>query len=158
MHKATEFFEISTALAPDADRWTGSPATDVYNMKYWSNIAFFITEGAGGVGTTKITAEECTSKAAAGAAAIPIRYRMRADRTDAWGAWTSVAVAATGYTLVAGASKEVMISIDAAELSDGYPFVRLQTAEVDSTAVDAAIIAVLSGPRYPQETLDISVS
>jgi hypothetical protein len=133
------------ALAPDADLYNGNPATDVFNLKNYNHITFLLVEGAGGTGTVKVQVEECTSAAGAGNTARAFSYRLMST-VDTWGALT--ASASTGYTTVAGANKMVAIEIDAAELSDGYNFVRLQLTEVVNDPCDAAVIAILSEPRY----------
>lgn len=152
----TEQNEVSMALAPDADLYAADPATDVYNMKYYDHITFILNEGAGGTGTVKIEVEECTSKAGAGNTAIAFRYRLKSDKDGAFGAVT--ASAATGYTTVAGANKQVAIEIDADELSDDSPYVRLQLTEVVDSPCDAGVVAILSKPRYGSDSLPISTS
>jgi hypothetical protein len=138
---------VAWALMPDADLYDPDPATDVFNLKQYGHITFILFEGAGGTGTVKIEVEECTTAAGANNTAIAFRYRLMAT-TDTWGALT--ASAKTGYTTVAGANKAVAIEIDASELSDGYNFVRLQLTEVVDDPCDAAVIAILSEPRYAQ--------
>ena len=144
-----EFLPVC-ALLPDADRYTANPATDVYNLKYYQEITFILFEGAGGAGTTTLTVEECTAADGTGATAIAFKYRLLANAgsADTWGAWT--AATSSGYLTIAGANKGVAIRVTADMLSAGYPYVRVQTTEDDSTAVDAVIIAILGGARYPQ--------
>lgn len=143
----TELNHPVYALMPDADRYNSDPATDVFNMENYDHITFILMEGAGGTGTVKIEVEECTTAAGANNTAIAFRYRLMST-TDTWGALT--ASASTGYTTVAGANKMVAIEVDASELSDGYNFVRLQLTEVADDPCDAAVIAILSQPRYAQ--------
>lgn len=143
----TEQHHVVRALAPDADRYNGDPATDVFNLENYGHITFLLDEGAGGTGTVKIEVEECTAADGTGATAIAYRYRVSSG--DTWGALT--AVAAAGYTTVAGADKMVAIEIDAKELSDGSNFVRLQLTEVVDDPCDAAVLAILSEPRYAQD-------
>lgn len=155
MAKFSEENEIRTVLAPDADRWTSNPATDVVSLKYWDHVTFIVTEGAGGVGTRTTKVEKCTSKAAANNTAIAFNYRV-GTYTGALGAIT--AATSAGYLQPAGANKHLIIEVDAAELGPSYPFVRLTFTETDSTAVDAAVIAILSKSSYPQATQPISLS
>jgi len=143
---------VVIALQPDADRYNADPATDVFNMENYDHITFILMEGAGGTGTAVLTVEECTAADGTGATAIGFRYRLMST-IDTWGALT--AVASTGYTTVAGANKLVAIEVDADELSDGSNFVRLQITESANDPVDAAVLAILGRPRYPQ---DIPVS
>jgi len=152
----TEHNEISTALQPVADAYAADPATDVYNMKYYEHISFVIVEAAGGTGTVKIQVEECTSKAGAGNNAIAFKYRVKSDSNGAFGALT--ASAATGYTTTAGANKVIVVEVNADELAADSPYVRLQLTEVADSPCLAGVVAILSGPRYPQSTLAISTS
>ena len=152
----TQENELSMALVPAADQYAADPATDVYNTKYYNHITFLLNEGAGGTGTVKIEVEECTSKAGAGNTAIPYKYRLKSSKDGAFGALTTVA--ATGYTTVAGANKQVAVEIDAAELSAGSPFVRLQLTEVADSPCVAGVTAILSKCSYPQAVLPISTS
>lgn len=139
---------VVIGLQPDADRYNGDPATDIFNMENYDHITFILMEGAGGTGTAVLTVEECTDAAGTGATAIAFRYRLMST-IDTWGALT--AVAATGYTTVAGANKLIAIEVDAEELSDGSNFVRLQITESVDSPVDAGVLAVLSRARYPQD-------
>lgn len=134
-------------LQPDADRYNADPASDVFNMEHYDHITFLLFEGAGGTGTVKLQVEECTAIDGTGATAIAFRYRVQSGET--WGALT--ASAATGYTTTAGANKAVAVEVEAAELSDGSPFVRLQLTEVADDPCDAVLIAVLTKARYPQD-------
>ena len=133
------------ALAPDADRWDSSPATDVISMALHDEITFIVMEGAGGAGTTTITVEECDDTTPTNSTAIAFKYRL-ASSGDTFAALT--AVAAAGYLTIAGANKMIQITIKSEDLSAGFPFVRIQTTEGDSTAVDAAIIAIMGQNRY----------
>jgi len=151
----TEQHQVSYALLPDADRYDSDPATDVYNMELYDHITFILIEGAGGVGTTTLTVEECNTIAGGDNTAIAFNYRL-CTTVDTWGALT--AATAAGYATVAGANKMVAIEIDAEELSSDHPFVRVQTTELADGAVDAAIIAICSKPRYAQDVMPTSIA
>ena len=143
----TERNHIAIGLVPDADLYAADPATDIINMEDYSHVTFLLTEGAGGTGTVKLTVEECDDTTPTNSTAIAFKYRV-CSSGDTWGALT--ASAATGYTTTAGANKMVAVEVDAAELSDGYPFVRLQLTEVVDDPCDAGVVVILSGARYPQ--------
>ena len=142
---------LAMALAPDADRFNGDPATDVYSLENYDEITFVVIEGAGGVGTATITVEECTSAAAAGATAIGFKYKTAttADTTATWSTWSTAT--SSGHKPAAAANKMTAVRVRASELSNGSPFVRVQLAEDDSTAVDACVIAILGDCRYSGE-------
>lgn len=142
----TEKNQIAYATLSVADAYNGNPATNCINMGKYGHVTFVLVEGAGGTGTVKITLEECTSAAGAGNTAIPLKYRL-CTTNDTWGALTSVAVAATGYTTVAGANKMVAIEVDADDLDAGYTYVRLQLTETVDSACNACVLAICSAPR-----------
>ena len=146
--------QIVMALAPDADRWTGNPATDIINTKNYGHVTFIVMEGVGGTGTTTLTVEECDDVTPTNSTAIAFKYRL-ATSGDTFGALTSIA--STGYLTIGGANKMVIIEVEAADLSDGFPFVRVQTTEDDSTAIDGAIIAICSKPRYSQAIMPTAI-
>jgi len=139
------------ALAPDADRWNGSPASDVYSMANYSEITFLVIEAAGGVGTATITVEECTSAAGAGATAIAFDYKTAtsADSSATWSAWTAATDA--GFKPAAGANKMTAVRVLASDLSEDSPYVRAKLTEDNSDPCDACIVAILSNCRYPGE-------
>jgi hypothetical protein len=141
---------IVTVLAPDADRWTANPATDVVNMANYGHACFFISVGAGAVGQTVVTAEECNTLAGGDATAIAFSYRI-ATTPGVFGALT--AATTSGFTTSANADADYVVEIDASELSSDHQYLRLQTTEGDSTPVDAAIICVLSKPRFAEDVL-----
>lgn len=151
----TESNMVVPVLYPDADRYNTSPASDVVNMKLYSHVTFLLTEGAGVTGTAVLTVEECTAAAGTGNTAIPFRYRV-ASTPDTWGAVTAATTA--GFETTAGANRQYAIEVDAAELSDGYPYVRVQVTESGNAPVDASMIAILSKARYPQAVLDTSLT
>jgi len=149
---------IVVGLQPDADRWTGNPQTDVISIKNADHVTFIVSEGAGGAGYGTITMQACPNFTPTGTVDMGFRYRLTAttvtEVTDE--AWASVA--ATGLLTTAGANKLIVIEVDAAEIRAAgekhtTPFVAVGVAltmtETDSTAVDAVILAVLSGLRYP---------
>ena len=135
------------ALAPDADRYNSDPATDIINMGDYAHIDFFIMEGAGGTGTATVTMHSSDDVSASNTTAIGFRYRV-AQTADTFGVWTTVAA---NYLLIAGANKMVQIQVDADQLADGEPYVRMTLTEAVDSPVDAGVLAILSGVRYGQE-------
>ena len=133
----TQEHAIVTVLAADADRYNTDPATDIVTTQDFRHVTWFLIESAGATGTVKIQVEECTDNAGAGATAIGFNYRVGTN-LGVFGA--IVASAAAGYTTVAGADKIIAIELDAAELSDGSDWARLQLTEVVDSPVDARIL------------------
>lgn len=151
----SQHFPIVLALAPDADRYNGNPATDVISMKNALRCTFLLQEGAGGTGTVKITAEACDDFVPTNTVEIPFKYRVASNSgtlTDQFGAVTDAAVPANGYTTVAGANKMVEVIIDAEDLPDGYTAVRLKLTEVANDPCDAGVIAILHQVRHRSAT------
>ena len=155
----TQKHQVVMALAPDADQYAADPSTDVINMKLFGHCTFVLEEGAGGTGTVKIVAQACDNVAGDNPTAINFRYRVTAAAGgDTFGALTETTVAADGYTTVAGAQKQLVIEIDAAELPDGQPCVYLDLTEVVDDPCDAGILAILSEPRYAAETMPTAIA
>ncbi|MCP4640740.1 MAG: hypothetical protein GY851_09920 [bacterium] len=90
--------------------------------------------------------------------AIAFDYRVLTSATtsDSWGALT--AATAAGVTVAAGANKMIAVRVRAQSLTEGYPFVRLQLDEVANAAVDAAVVAILSGPKHAGASLPTAVA
>jgi hypothetical protein len=136
----------SSNIASYADFTTTNPATDIVSMKNYQRCTFVVIYGAGAVGTSTITVEACAT-ASGTTQAIAFNYRA-CTTPDTWGEVT--ACDSAGFTTAANADKMYLIEVNAAELYSTYSFVRLQFTEVDSTAVDGTVIAILSQPRYIQ--------
>lgn len=143
------FVHVGTSgfIASYADFTTTNPATDIVSMKNYNRCTFVLIYGAGAVGTATVTVESCDTVVPGTATAIAFNYRV-CTTPDTWGEVT--ACAATGFTTAANADKMYLIEVNAAELYSTNSFVRLQFTEVDSTAVDGTVIAIMSQPRYIQ--------
>ncbi len=139
------------ALAPDADLYAADPATDIINMVDYQYCDFYVHEGAGGTGTALITMEECDDVTPTNSTEILFRYRV-AQTGDTFGDWTNTTSTSAGYTTIAGANKIVQIQVDADQLADGFPYVRIVLTEVVDDPCDAGVLAILSGPRYAEES------
>ncbi len=75
---------------------------------------------------------------------------------DTWGAWT--AAAAAGILPAAGANKMFAIYVSGADLSADSNFVRVTSAEGDSTAVDAGVIAILGKPKHAEDVMKTAIA
>lgn len=131
------------ALAPDADRWTGNPVTDRVRCPGTGKLQFLITEGAGGVGTITPTANAFAANSGGSGTLLAYRYKqvLTPGELDDAGGWTTATTA--GFLSTAGAGKQILIEFRADELPAGKPYVELTFTETDSTAVDAAVIAII---------------
>lgn len=133
------------ALAPDADRFNGNPATDVISLGKHSQVLFLLTKGTGAVGTADITIESCDTVVPGIATAIPFSYRVCTEG-DTWGEWQ--AATTDGFKTTAGENQQYEVLVNAAALNDEDEFIRLQITEDADGAVDAGVSAILIGPRY----------
>lgn len=143
---ASEMGHVILGLAPQATSNVAALTSDTFLMKGWSHASILI---AGGVGSTatSVTMGECTSFAGSDRTALTFRYAKEAtkdgDTLDAALAWASA------LTLGATAGVFAVIELDADELTDGYPYVQVNTAA--SASKDLCIFVVLSGGRYTED-------
>jgi hypothetical protein len=145
------------ALAPAADRFNTGPATDVFSMANLKKLTFLVYHIGGTTGTATLTVEQCTSAAAAGAAAIPFKYRrMTTGVDDTLGAISDAAAA--GIATVAAEDTIIEIEVDADQLDAGFSFVRLQTTELVNDPVVACVIALGHVARFQGVTMPSMLS
>ena len=118
-------------------------------MENHSHATIIVQVGVSAAAFTKIIVNECTSFAAAGATAIAHAiYKEETAAGDTLGART--AVAAAGTTPSANDTIFYVIEIDAAELSDGSPFIQLSLTNGANSVIGSAV-AILTGSRYANE-------
>lgn len=145
----TELMAPFTVLQPVADAYAADPATDIVNLQYYRRALFLIIEAAGGTGTATVEVEACTDNAGSDNEAIAYKYRVISDGD--WGTLTDATAA--GFTTTAGANKLIAIEVDAADLPDTKPYVRLQLTEVVDDPCLAGVLCILSEPRYAQDVM-----
>jgi hypothetical protein len=151
----SELNKIVMALAPDADRYNGDPASDVVALDKYNHATFILQEGEGGTGTAAITVEACDDFVPTNPVAIPFKYKV-CTTGDTFGAVQSAT--ASGVTPAAGANKQVAIEVDARSLPEGYNKCRAKLTEGVNSPVDAGMICILSEPRYAQELLPTAIA
>lgn len=130
------------------DTTTNAPTCDIFSMQNYNHATIILQTGTNSKGFA-ITVEECTSAAGAGNTALSdFNYREMAT-TDTWGALT----ASSGTITVADADDNHVfaIEIDADELTNGYPWVKLTCAAPASGNNFVSAIAILSEPRYMKD-------
>ncbi len=148
-HKFVNCF--SSGFVPaNEDIFAGDPASDVINMRDWRDIIFYIQKGTGAAGTATITIESCDDVTPSNQVPIIFKYRVLTTATDTWGAWIQATVA--GFTTAAAADNGYEIWAEASLLDDTNQYIRMQCDEVDGTAVDGGMGAILFNPRYAQAT------
>jgi len=145
---------IIAGVYPKADAFATSATTDYVSMENYSGIGFLIMTGDATAGTADgvVTVLAASDVSAAGAGAVPFKYRVCASSTtvDTWGALTDAAAA--GFAMTAGDNLMYWIEIDAADIEavdPGNPFAALKVLEVTNDPVPASIAIFGLGPRYP---------
>ena len=151
---------IVAGLYPVADCFAGGKSTDIINMENYGRATFVILTGAiedSGISNI-FTVDACDDASASNTSAMAFTHRtcLSSATVDTWGAQT--AAAATGYNLTdnaAVANAMHIVEVNAEDVSadggNGYGFVRLTIAETANKTITAAVICILSDPRYPQE-------
>ena len=143
---------VTSAEQPKGeDMFENDITSDITNMANWGGILYIVKKMTGAAGTAVATIESCDTVVPGTATAIAFRYRKMTTR-DTWGAWT--AATSSGVTISAGANEIWEFSVYDSELHGADQFVRLVLTEVDSTAVDGGVLAMLFNPRYGKEIPD----
>lgn len=134
---------VPFALAPDADRFTGTPTTDRIRVPGAGKLVFAIVEGAGGTGTAAITAKSYAAATGGTGTALAFRYKTATSSAEIHnaGGWTTATT--SGVTPAAGANKTTLVEFRFDELTADEPFVELIFTEGVDSPVDAAVIAVI---------------
>lgn len=150
MNKFDENYHV-VGLASPVDTITSTVNSDVIDMRYYHSVTFLVYFGTITTDVCVMTVEECDNVTPSNHTAIAFKYRESGATatSDAFGDIT--AVASTGVTASAADDDHIfLITVDASELSEGYPCVRLVADPGGSmSACEIAILAILD-PRYPQ--------
>ncbi len=138
-----EHGHLVQALAPvDID---GGVSTDVWTMRNYGHCDILVALGVTG-GASTIIVEECDDFTPTTSPAIAFSYYAEATASgDTLGART--AATAAGFATSTNDGVFYVISVDASELADGYPAIRLTFSD-PGAATFCAVLAVLSGARY----------
>jgi hypothetical protein len=128
---------------------TGGVTSDVWSMANYSHCTIILQIGVSAAAFTAIIVEECDDF-------VPtthndIAYHVYKEETaagDTLGART--AVAAAGLAPSANDNIMYVIEIDADQLTDGFPCLRLELTNGVNSVI-ASAVAILSGARYASE-------
>ena len=137
-----------TIMPPTA---AGNQSSDVFGMKDDGFANILITTGTVTSACT-ITVEECTAAAGTSATAIVFNYyKTSTAGSETWGTLT----AATVGGIATGTTNNLMwsIPIDASQLSDGYPYVRVS---ITTASTLISMVAVFGGSRYASDTSSVA--
>lgn len=146
---------IVNGIVPKADAFATSGTTDFISLANYGRITFVIHTGNATSGTANgvITVLASASAAGSSTTALTFRYRACASSTtvDTWGALTSAA--STGVAMTAGDNYIYTVEVRADEVeaqAAGKYFVACKVTEDTNDPIDAAVLCILSEPRYPQ--------
>lgn len=132
---------------PPIDINVSAQTSDAWTMAKHSHVSILLSCGVVGAATT-LTLEECTAADGSGATAIGFAYYAELTASgDTTGARTTAT--ASGFATATTNNVYYVIELDAAELSDGYDWLRVQLTD-PGTATVAGVSAVLSGSRYAE--------
>jgi hypothetical protein len=138
-------------LTSPVDTGNTTVNSDIVNLGKNHSGCFLVYIGTITGDTAVITVEECDDTTPSDSTAIDFRYRESGatGTSDAFGDIT--AATTSGVTVAATDDDKIfLIEIDADELSDGYPYVRIVVDPGSSaSACEVAIVAVLDG-RFKQ--------
>jgi len=135
-----------TGLAPVADAFAGTVASDVVDVSNHQGVLFLVYKGVGATGTSTITVEACDDVTPSNTTAVPFFYKAITS-TDVQGAVT--ATTSAGFATTAGSSQMYAVQVDAQELaSAGYKYARLKAVEVVDSPVLGGIAIALLGPKF----------
>ena len=147
---------VVNGLYPKADAFATSGQTDFINLKNYRRLTFFIHTGDATAGTADgvVTVQAADNAAGDNPVDIPFKYRkcLSSTTVDTWGALTDAAAA--GFAMDAADNALYAIEVLASDVEaaqPGKPFVALTVTEDTDDPIVAGILAILSGPRYPQE-------
>lgn len=129
-------------LAP-VDIGGAAKTSDYFSMENYSHVSIIVYCGAITNAAT-ITIEESDDNAGNDTTAIAFKYyQITAGATG-----DRTAATTAGFSTGTTDGSMFVVEIDAAELSDGYPFLVVKTTNAGANVI--TIVPVLSGARYGQ--------
>ena len=141
-----EDMHVVLATAP-VDINGGATTSDVWSMANHAHASIIIMLGVTGA-TATVTIEECDNFTPSNTTAIAFAsYSELTAAGDTLGART--AVTSAGFTSSANNGVFYVIEIDASQLTDGRPNLRVVIGD-PSSATLYGVVVLLSGGRYPQ--------
>jgi hypothetical protein len=136
--KITEALAVVACIDPDA-YGTGAQTSDWIDMSKFERVAFIVQAGTLGSSAT-LDFKVQQSKLANGSSPVDISGKAITQLTEAG----------------TDSDKQVVVSVEASELSDGYRYIAgLMTVGVASS--DAGVVAVATNPNYgPASDYDLA--
>ena len=149
---------LVAGLYPVQDAFAGGVYTDVISMKNYRRCTFVVMTGAiedAGI-SNLLTVESCDDTAASNSTAIAFKSRICPSSTtvDTWTALTDRATTGYNAALAQPAANGMwLVEVTSSQMEAGaadYQFVRLRIQETANKTITAAVLVILSDPRYPQ--------
>ena len=145
--------------AVPVDTVSAAVDSDWVSLKGYSHVTAVILQGAWAGGTPAVTLKQAT--VVAGTDTKALAFTKKWVKTGlASNTFTEGTVTANTFNLVATANQITVLEIDAASLDVDNDFDCMQVA-IASPGANADLIAVfyiLSGARYPQETMEAATA
>lgn len=145
---------VVNILAP-VDINGSAQTSDYFNLKQYSHVDIILTLGVTGAAST-VTVEESDDSSGSNTTAIGFDYY--AETTAAGDTLAERATATSaGFATSTNDGITYVISIDASELTEDYPYLVLKMSD-PSAATLASAVAVLSGTRYQSKTTPTAIT
>ena len=133
---------------------TGGVDSDVFSMRHAGHVDIIISMGVQAAAST-ITVEECDDFTPSNYTAIAFDYYYE-DTSSGDTLSDRTAATSSGISSTTDNNIFKVISIDASQLTDGYPCLRVRFSDPGGSAIISAI-AVLSGQRYQEENTPTAI-
>lgn len=142
-------------ILPPVDVNGAAWASDYFSLKNAAHATIILTLGVTGAAST-VTLYESDDNAGTAETAIAFDYYAETTAAgDTLG--TRTAATTSGFATSTNDSITYVIEVDAAELSDGYPYLCLKGTD-PAVATLVSAVAVLSGVRYQEETTGTAIT
>ena len=135
---------------------SGGVNSDVFSMGKYSHASIIVTGGSTNADAGNVTVEECSNFTPSASTAIAFNYFAE---TTAAGDTLSAKMAATAAGIDVSGNDNIMyvIEIDASQLTDGYPCLRVCWSACGGATLGQAV-AILSGARYGSDQSDTAIA
>lgn len=154
MLRLIENARFVNALAPVADAFASTVYPAGINLANYEDLTFVVQKGVGATGTSTIQVVAGDDASPANESAIPFNYRRIPSDNITPGAVT--AATSAGFVTTAGSSDAYVIEINAKALAaSGYKYAHLKMVESVNDPVLGSVLAIATGPRFADSTVDI---
>jgi hypothetical protein len=151
--KFVENFAICTAASP-VDTTGAAVAGNWVSLKGYESVTIIITQGAWAGGTPAVTLDQATAVAGTGSKTLGLtKYWSKVGL--AAGDFTETAVSSDTFNLTTTNDTITVMQVHASELDvdNGFDCVQVDIASPGANADLISVMYILSGARYPQETV-----